>query len=273
MRKSERYEANDDYFRHVAQCQNLSDPDDKAECLAEAAEERAEALEEVRDRYEARLELCDLLGGDAYDPEIEPEDFVALIDHPYLPLVPGTQWTLEKHTPTEDEVIVITVTEETRMVLGVECTVVRDTVTSGSDFVEDTLDYFAQDEDGNVWYFGELSMEYENGELVSLDGSWEAGVDGAKPGIVMLAAPQAGETYRQEFFLGEAEDAATVLATDANAVVPFGAFVDCVQTDDFSPHSPDSEENKYYAAGIGLVLEIDLVSGDRTELVDFQSPD
>ena len=122
--------------------------------------------------------------------------------------------------------------------------------------------------DGTVWYFGEISQEFDEGELVSLEGSWKAGRDGAKPGIVMLADPRAGVTYRQEWALGNAEDAAEVLETGASASTP-GASCEgtCVVTRDFTPISPGAEEHKYYAPGVGLILEVNPETGDRVELV------
>ena len=129
----------------------------------------------------------------------------------------------------------------------------------------------AQDVEGNVWYFGELSMEFEDGEPVGLEGSWEAGEDGAKPGIVMWANPEVGEVYRQEFFLTEAEDMGEVLSLDQTVTVPYGRFENCVMTKDFTPIEPDVEENKFYASGVGVVLEIDVESGERAELVDVRT--
>jgi hypothetical protein len=140
--------------------------------------------------------------------------------------------------------------------------------------MEDTDDWFAQDTDGNVWYFGEISKEYEDGELVGIEGSWKAGEDGAKPGILMKAVPQVGEVYRQEFLLGEAEDMGEVLSLTGSAVVPAASCSeDCAVIKDFTPLEPDADEDKYYAPGIGLILEVDNEDGgERVELVELIDP-
>ena len=162
--------------------------------------------------------------------------------------------------------------DETETILGVECTVVRDTVTVDGELVEDTLDWFAQDRNGNVWYFGEISKSFEDGDLVSLDGSWRAGVDGAKPGIVMKAHPAVGDVYRQEFLLGVAEDYARVVSLSGDATVPAASCTNCLVTGDFVPLEPDADERKFYKRGVGLILEVDRTTGDRVELIEYQAP-
>ncbi len=208
-------------------------------------------------------------GGD-YQPEIDPASFVETIDNPYMPFTPGSRWVYEGTSEGEEERIEVVVTEERRDVMGVSAVVVRDTVTVGGELVEDTYDWFAQDAEGNVWYFGEEVKDYENGEVVSTAGSWEAGVDGALPGIVMPAHPAAGDAFRQEYLPGEAEDMFEVLATDESAEVPFGSFTDVVATEDWNPLEPEVIEVKYYASGVGLVAEEHTAGGDgRAELVSF----
>lgn len=266
-RKSERNGVRSDYFLSLGRCANILDPAERGHCIAEAFFAFHEGLAETRDRFEARLDLCELVGPAAYDPVIDPADFVAGIDNPWMPLVPGSALTYLKETDEETEVIVVTVTDLTREIQGVECTVVQDTVTIDGVLIEDTFDYFAQDVLGNVWYFGEISMNYEDGFLVDLDGSWESGRDGARAGIVMPAVPIVGATYRQEFLLGEAEDAATLLDDAASVDVPFGSFANCLQTLDFTPLEPGAVEFKFFAPSIGLVLEVDPESGERLELV------
>jgi hypothetical protein len=151
----------------------------------------------------------------------------------------------------------------------VTCIVVHDRAELNGVLSEDTLDWYAQDVEGNVWYFGEQSLQYENGKVASIDGSWEAGEDGALPGIIMKAHPAVGDVYRQEFALGEAEDLARVLSLDASATVPFGGTYDnCLKTEDFSPLEPDHVENKFFAAGVGEILTIDTDTGVREELID-----
>lgn len=207
--------------------------------------------------------------GGTYDPEIDPADFVDRIDNPYVAMTPGARWVYEGTSGGETETVEVTVTPERREVMGVSTVVVRDTVRIGGELVEDTYDWFAQDMEGNVWYFGEESRDYENGEVVSTAGSWEAGVDGARPGIVMPAKPEVGNAYRQEYYAGEAEDMFEVVAVDATVAVPFGEFSDAVQTRDWTPLEPDVVEEKYYVAGIGKVLEEHVAGGSgRVALVE-----
>jgi hypothetical protein len=264
-------QAEADALLGLAVCLNLTDAEEQAECLEEVWEGFAEAMELAGEQLEARLALCALLGPEAYDPEIDPQDFGGPIDNPYLPFPPGRSWLYHGLTDEGLEVVEVTVTNDTREIMGVDCTVVRDTVTIGGELLEDTRDYYAQDGEGNVWYFGELSFEYEDGEINALTGSWIAGEDGARPGIVMFADPAAevGSTYRQEWLLGEAEDAGTVLGVGATVTVPYGTFDDCVHTRDFTPLEPDAEEEKFYAAGIGFIKEVKPGSGETVELVAF----
>jgi hypothetical protein len=150
-----------------------------------------------------------------YAPVVDPNDFVETIDNSYLPLTPGSRWVYEGVEDGQVERVEVVVTEDRREVLGVSTIVVRDTVSEDGEVIEDTLDWFAQDREGNVWYFGEDSREFEDGEQISTEGSWEAGVDGALPGIVMLAQPQVGDAYRQEYDEGEAEDLGEVVGVGA----------------------------------------------------------
>lgn len=208
-------------------------------------------------------------GGD-YHPVIDPANFVERIDNPYLPLTPGSSWVYEGQSEDGTERIEVVVTSDRRQVMGISAVVVRDTVTVDGELAEDTFDWFAQDRDGNVWYVGEETMEYENGEAVSSGGSWEAGVDGALPGIVMMANPTVGEAYRQEYYPGEAEDLAEVARLDATETVPFGEFDGLVVIKEWNPLEPEVVEEKYYAAGVGTILEVMTVGGDeRVELVEY----
>jgi hypothetical protein len=210
---------------------------------------------------------------DEYDPEIIPSDFVSEIDNPYLPLEVGRTWIYEADTEDGLEVVRVTVTNRTKRIMGVRCTEVRDTVWLDGELIEDTRDWFAQHKDGTVWYFGEAVDNYEDGVLVDHDGSWKAGVDGALPGIAMLANPKVGKKYRMEFYEDVAEDMAKVLSLDAEVEVPFGEFEDCLKTLDWTPLEPGVYENKYYARGVGLVLETSASSGERLELVDMYGGD
>lgn len=269
-RKAARGAVQADFIHDLANCVNVGDPDEQWECVLEAFDALDEGLEEVEEQFLARRDLCMLLGGGTYEPEIDPEGFSSTIDNPYWPQLPGVTYVYEKETDEEEvEVIHVSLTDMTREILGVECAAVRDTVWVDGEIAEDTLDYYAQDGDGNVWYFGELSFEYEDGEISGLEGSWIAGEDGAHPGVLMWANPTVGQTYRQEFLLGEAEDAGTVLSLNETVDVPYGEFDACAQTLDFTPLEPGHEEWKFFAPGVGLVLEVDPDSGERLELVDI----
>jgi hypothetical protein len=204
-------------------------------------------------------------GGD-YARSIDPADFVEVIDNPYLPLADGARWVYEGETEDGTERIEVVVTGERREVMGVSTVVVRDTATLDGEVIEETDDWFAQDRDGNVWYFGEETTDYESGEPAGTEGSWEAGVDGALPGIVMLADPTVGAAYRQEYLPGEAEDMGEVQRVDAAESVPFGSFDGLVVTEDWTPLEPDVVENKYYARGVGLILEVE--DDTRVELIE-----
>jgi hypothetical protein len=201
---------------------------------------------------------------------LDPTDFVAAIDNPFSPMLPGMSWTYRSAGSEGAETIVVTVTHRTRIVDGVRATVVRDVVTTRDGVVEDTYDWFAQDTAGNVWYLGEDTTAYEDGRA-SKEGSWEAGEDGAKAGIVMLADPDVGDAYQQEYYPGEAEDRGEVLAVDAAVRIPLGRFTGLVKTADTTPLEPEVVEHKYYAEGVGLVYEEGISGGDdRVRLVRVQ---
>jgi hypothetical protein len=166
---------------------------------------------------------------------------------------------------------VMTVTHSTKQIMGVKCVVVDDRVLAHAKLSEKTFDWYAQDKNGNVWYFGENSKEYKNGK-VSTGGSWEAGKDGAKPGIIMQADPKAGETYRQEYYKGEAEDMAQVLDLNGSAKVPYGTFNHVLITNEWTPLEPGVAEHKYYAAGVGDIKEVAVKGQPETlELVAVKS--
>ena len=208
--------------------------------------------------------------GGRYRAELDPADFVTGIDNPYLPLVVGSRWVYEGESDGEAERIEVVVTDERRAIGGIVATVVRDSVYVGGELVEDTYDWYAQDRDGNVWYLGEDSNDYEDGVNVSREGSWEHGVDGAQAGIVMLAHPVEGGAYRQELLPGEAEDLGEVIRTGATVSTPVGDHDDVVVTEDWNPLEPDVVENKWYAPGVGMVRE-ETVEGGRgsVELAAF----
>jgi hypothetical protein len=210
--------------------------------------------------------------GGNYDPGITAADFVAGIDNPYLPLTPGSRWVYEGSEDGEDQRIEVVVTDRTRQVMGVTAVVVQDTVTSGGEVVEDTEDWFAQDRDGNVWYLGEATQEFDGGQPTSSAGSWEAGVDGAQPGLAMPAAPSVGQAYRQEFLAGEAEDLAEVLRTEGTGTALDQPVDHVVTIREWTPLEPDVVEEKGYAPGIGQITERTTAGGDgEFHLVEYHA--
>jgi hypothetical protein len=273
--KACQHEVKDDFWISMGNCNNLSDPNIRAGCEALAVAVLGEDLQLCREQWEARLEVCKLLGEARYDPQIDPSNFVdptqignTVLPNSYFPLIMGTTRTYSGG----GQITTVSVTKLTKTILGVTCVVVRDIVQENGQTIEDTEDWFAQDVQGNVWYFGEISQEFNNGELVSLEGSWKAGIDGAKPGIIMMSFPQVGNVYRQEFALGGAEDLAQVLSLTGSTTGPVASCNgNCLVTKDFTPIEPNAEENKYYAPGIGLILEIDLETGERMELIDIKT--
>jgi hypothetical protein len=197
---------------------------------------------------------------------LDAADFVERIDNPHWPMAPGTKWVYRENGARVE----VTVTGEKKEILGIHATVVHDVVSEDGELVEDTYDWYAQDKDGNVWYLGEATEEYENGKVKTTAGSWEAGVDGAEAGVIVPAKPEVGFTYRQEYYKGEAEDAGEILSLDEWVEVPFGSFEDVLMTKDFTPLDPDVLEHKFYAKGVGPVLVVGISGGsDREELISF----
>jgi hypothetical protein len=205
---------------------------------------------------------------------LDPAEFTTRIDNRYWPMKPGSRWVYREVDGNDRQRVVVRVTKRTKTIAnGVEARVVRDVVTDEKGRpVEITDDWYAQDSEGNVWYLGEDTAEYEHGKVVSTAGSWEAGVGGAQAGVIMPGEPQVGMTYRQEYLKGEAEDRARVLSLDEQAHVPAGHFGSQVLlTKDYTPLEPKVLEYKLYAPGVGPVLVLD-VSGasGREELVRFE---
>jgi hypothetical protein len=208
-------------------------------------------------------------GGD-YRPALDPATVADRIDNPYLPFLPGSRWVYEGTSSEGQERIEVTVLDERRPVMGINAVVVRDTVSMDGEVIEDTYDWYTQDADGNVWYLGEETAEYEDGRVVSTEGSWEAGVDGALPGVVMWARPQPGQAYRQEYYQGEAEDLAEVLTVGQPATVNGSTYDDAIVIREWNPLEPDVVEEKTYAPGVGPVLEEQTAGGDdRVVLAQF----
>ena len=200
--------------------------------------------------------------------ELDPAEFTKRIDNPYWPMAPGSRWVYRED---DDLQVVVTVTDRKKVVDGIDALVVHDVVSEDGEVIEDTFDWYAQDADGNVWYLGEETKELEHGKVVSTEGSWEAGVDGAQPGIIVPADPQPGMKYRQEHYEGEAEDRGKILSVEAQVAVPYGSYTDALQTKDTTPLEPDLVEHKYYARGIGPVLAVAVSNGGgREELIGFR---
>lgn len=264
----------DDFWLAKGNCINVTDDEERYECYLDAKTEKREGFALCGDQKEAREDVCEALGEARYDPVIIPDNFVnplqignTVAANTFMPLLKG----FTRIYAAGDETITVTVTGETIEVQGVTCIVVRDTVEIDGVLIEDTDDWFAQDVEGNVWYFGEISRNFEDGLLSDLDGSWMAGKDGAKAGIVMEAAPQVGDIYRQEWLLAEAEDMGEVLSTVATESTPAAACNGtCLQTHDFTPVEPDVSEYKFYAPGIGEIVAYDVEEPDeREELIEY----
>ena len=289
------FDARDDYLSTIAICLNESDSDNKKDCLKEARIDQREAYKECREVLKARKSLCSNIGEEPYDPPFS-EDFSqnfvdpreigkSVTPNPYFPLITGNQWifegtSIDDEGEEETETVTVTVTENTKLINGINCVTVVDVAEVDEEVQEITDDWYAQDIYGNVWYCGEVSRNFEtfegdepeNPELVDLEGSWKAGRDGAKAGILLPSVPQVGEIIRQEVAWGDAEDVIEILATDASETAPAASCSNsCLQTYDFTPLDSEAQEHKFYAPGIGLIVEVDLTTGDRVELINFSN--
>lgn len=301
-------EAEDDFLIAIANCINLGDPEERRSCADEVREEGSAARELCKEQFDARLEICDLVGEEAYDPDFEPGHF-GLGGNRYFPLTVGNRWVYESTFEDDGgeevtETITVRVLENeqspgthaTKEIEGVTCMVVNDLVVEDGEVIEDTGDWYARDVfTDDIWYCGELARDFETiqgdmpplPELVSIDGSFKAGRDGDRPGILVRATPQVGEVYRQEFSLGNAEDVAQVLST----TYVFGGETDdpesldymvpgelanrfcstaspCQVTRDLTALEPDVQERKYWAQDIGVFLEVNLTEGVTVELIE-----
>jgi hypothetical protein len=278
----------DDSLVKKAICINISDAEQRDECLDELEAAREEGNQLCAEQRDGRLDACKSLGEGRYDPDFDP----ALFDdprnptnpNPYFPLTVGNRWEYRGGT----EIDAVEVVNETKLIAGVTCIVVRDQVSKAGDLAEDTDDWYAQAKDGNTWYCGEEVKDFEtfNGdnprrpELVKIDGSFKAGRDGSKPGIIFLASPKKGDVYLEEASLGNAEDVTEVLSTtyafgsdpELDQSVPRQLAKrlcsgDCVVTKNFSLLEPGVFARKYYARGIGVFLEVES-TGQVVQLVD-----
>ncbi|MCB9868640.1 MAG: hypothetical protein H6836_06430 [Planctomycetes bacterium] len=258
------------FFVGTAVC--LNDPTRRRfDCFRELLQDYHQAVRLANAQLRERLRVVRLLPPGPYAPMLDPAKLSTKITNRFLPWKPGRTLVYKARDGKEVETTRITVSDKTTMVGDYECVTVRDVVSVDGEVHEDTIDWYAQDQAGNVWYLGEIAKNYEDGLLDNLDGSWRIGKDGAKPGILMLAQPKVGVTYREEFLPNEAEDLATVVSLNETVTVPAGTFRGCVQTRNFTPIEPGVEERKFYAPGIGVVLTVG-PTGKRTELVQVIDP-
>jgi len=216
---------------------------------------------------------CKSTTGPAYSPEI-PTAWAGAVTNTYFPLVPGAVYTYISQTTAGRESVTVEVLAGTKVIQSVTGTTVHDRVYLNGMLIEDTQDWYAQDGAGNVWYLGEDTKELANGQVVSTEGTWEWGVHGALPGVIMWADPAAklNTEYRQEFYRGQAEDWAEVVALGQTVTVPYGTFTGCITTEDWSGLEPAVRELKSYCPGLGLTLEVVAGSGEREELVGRTTP-
>jgi len=186
------------------------------------------------------------------------DNFSPTVDNPYYPLKPGTVWRYRGVKDGHPTVNVVTVTRKTKLVAGVRCAVVSDRLYEQGKLAEETSDWFAQDRGGAVWYYGEATRELDRkGRTISTEGSWESGVKGARPGVIMPAHPRVGQSMPQEYFKGHAEDHFKVVKLDASVTVPYGSFKRrALLTQEWTPLEPNVIDHKYYVRGIGEVEEV-----------------
>ena len=210
--------------------------------------------------------------GPGWPKLLHPGDFVRRVDNPWFPLEPGSFWRYRGAKDGEHMTDVVRIAKGTKRILGVRTTVVHDTVLVGGRPEEETFDYYAQDRHGNVWYFGEDTKELNaSGKVVSREGSFRAGRDGARAGLYIPGHPKVGQSARQEFFKGHAEDHFRVIDRQARVSVPFVTTRHALRTREWTPLEPGVVDNKYYVHGVGTVREF-AVKGpvEKLHLVDFR---
>lgn len=217
--------------------------------------------------------VFDLRTPDIPNP-INPDDFMDAVTNPLWPMSPGTSWSFRVTEPdgsvVTNEVEVLT---DKRLTDGVQATVIWDRVFRDGEMIEETWDWYAQDRSGNVWYLGEETYEYRDGERVCACGAWESGVDGALAGIMVPADPGVGDIYYQEYYQGVAEDTGEILAVNQDVTVPAGTYTGCMQVRDTTPLDVTVLEHKYFCPGIGPTLGVDVNGGNlREELVAHRRP-
>jgi hypothetical protein len=284
------FETKDDWFVAKAKCINRNDARERSQCLSDARQARGEAGKHCREQREGRVAACAVLGEARYDPPFTPErfdsDFRQLSNpNPYFPLGIGHRWEFRGG----GERNVIEVTSETKLIEGVTCVVLRDLVYDQGRLKEGTDDWYAAGRDGSTWYCGEEVKDYDSfdgdrprlPELISISGSFKHGRNGDKAGIIMPARPRVGQTYLEEFSLGNAEDMSEILSVNyayganrtLDQLVPRDLALrlcnrDCVVTKNVSLLEPGAYALKYYARGIGFFLEIKPVEGQTLQLVE-----
>lgn len=209
---------------------------------------------------------------EVYQPRVDQLQFSRHIENPHWPMPVGVTQIYEGRFGDDIERTEITYLEETRMVMGIECQQMHDVVYVNGEKEEETWDWFAQDNLGNVWYFGEETYEIEDGERVNSAGAWEAGVDEANPGIVMPAVPLPGQAYRQEFYPGHAEDMAAVVLTDTTITTKLRTYEHCWMVEEWTPLEPGVREHKFYAPGVGEIVEQSPSGSWRSELIETRKP-
>ena len=209
----------------------------------------------------------------SYNPDVNPSKFKSStnVTNPFSPFTAGKKYIYEGQTKDGTERIVEQRLASTKTILGINCIVVNFKAYLDGTLIEEAIDWYAQDNLGNLWYFGEAVDNYNpNGSLKDHKGSWEAGVDGAKPGTIMPANPQTGMKYREEYYFNHAEDQAEILATAQTVTIPLGTYNNCIKTRNFTELEPTLNENKFHAPGIGLIKEVNVTDNTEINLIAIQ---
>jgi hypothetical protein len=195
--------------------------------------------------------------GPAGPARVDPKDFSSKVDNAYFPLKPGTTYRYKGVKDGKSTLDVFAVTHKTKTILGVPCVAIHDRLFQSGKLAEETTDWYTQDRKGNVWYFGEATRELNaKGKTTSTEGSWQAGRGGARPGLFMPRDPRRGQSFRQEYYKGHAEDHFAVVDLGASIKVPQGAYDRALLTKEWTPLEPGVLDHKYYVRGVGEVAEI-----------------
>jgi hypothetical protein len=209
----------------------------------------------------------------SYNPQITWSNFSnsTTITNPYFPFDVGRVYIYESQTGEDMERTEVAFTDVEKTVMGIPCVVIRDRVYLNGQLIEDTHDWFAQDNEGNVWYMGEDVQNYNlDGTYRDSAGAWEAGIDDAKPGFMMLANPQAGMTYRQEYYFNHAEDEAQVEEVGLTISTPLGTYENCIRTKEWTDLEPDVLEYKFYAPHIGVIKTLNITDNEEANLIEIR---